>query len=422
MDYVLKNGTALIDGKLIKTDLAIINGAISLSLPTDNSSFKEIDCLNKFIFPGLVDVHVHFREPGFSYKETIKSGTDAAASSGYSAVMTMPNLKPVPDSVQNLAVQMDAIERDALIRVYPFASITKGEKGEELSDMDDMAKFVLGFSDDGVGVQSELMMERAMEKAKLYDKVISAHCEDNALLNGGYIHDGEYARAHGHRGIPSESEYRPIERDIKLVEKTGVKYHVCHVSAKESVEVIRRAKKKGLSVTAETAPHYLVFCDDDLKEDGAYKMNPPIRSKADMNALIEGIKDGTIDMIATDHAPHSKEEKGKGLKSLNGIVGIEVAFPIIYTKLVKTGVISMEKAIELMSINPAKRFGIDVEIKDGARANVAVFDLNTEYQIDSNNFKSMGKCTPFDKQKVFGKCTANFCDGRLVFENDTILR
>ena len=298
MDYVLKNGTVYIGGKFVKTDLAIVGGNISLSLPTDLSSFTTIDCLNKFIFPGFVDVHVHLREPGFSYKETIKSGTEAGACSGYSAVMTMPNLKPVPDSVDNLKAQLDIIEKDALISVYPMASITKGEKGEVLSDMEELAKYVLAFSDDGVGVQNEQFMERAMQIAKAHDKIISAHCEDNSLLNGGYIHDGEYAKRNGHKGICSASEYRPIERDMELVKKTGVKYHVCHVSAKESVEVIRKAKQNGLSVTAETAPHYLVLCDDDLQEDGAYKMNPPIRAKADRDALIEGIKDGTIDMIA----------------------------------------------------------------------------------------------------------------------------
>ena len=415
MDFVLKNGNVYTNGRFVKTDLAIVAGKVCFLMPTDISSCTVIDCLNKFIFPGFIDVHVHLREPGFSYKETIKSGTMAGASAGYSAVFSMPNLKPVPDSVENLSVQQQIIDKDAVISVYPYASITKGQKGEELSDMKDLAKHVLAFSDDGVGVQDDKMMERAMQIAKQENKLIVAHCEDNSLLNGGYIHDGEYAKAHGHKGICSASEYKQIERDIKLVEKIGVKYHVCHVSAKESVEAIRKAKKNGVNITAETGPHYLVLDDSMLKEDGAFKMNPPIRAKDDRLALVDGIKDGTIDMIATDHAPHSSEEKSRGLKSINGIVGLETAFPILYTHLVKTGEISLDKLIDLMSSNPAKRFDLDIEISEGKQANLVVFDLDNEYEIDSEKFYSMGKCTPFDKQKVFGKCKYNFTNGELVY-------
>ena len=331
MNYILKNGTIFVNGQLVKKDLAIENGKVSFSVPSNACSYTVIDCLNKFIFPGFVDVHVHLREPGFSYKETIKTGTIAAASAGYSAVFSMPNLRPVPDSVENLMVQKQIIDKDAVISVYPYASITKAQKGEGLSDMVELADHVLAYTDDGVGVQGNDMMEEAMKIAKSLDKMIVAHCEDNSLLFDGYIHDGEYAKEHGHKGICSASEYKQVERDLELVKKIGVKYHVCHVSAKESVEAIRKAKSEGVNVTAETGPHYLVLDDSMLKEDGAYKMNPPIRAKADREELIEGIKDGAIDMIATDHAPHSQEEKSRGLRSINGIVGIETAFPVLYT-------------------------------------------------------------------------------------------
>lgn len=420
MDYILKNGTAYIDGKFVKRDLSVSKGKLSFSVPSDGASFKTIDCLNKFIFPGFVDVHVHLREPGFSYKETIKTGTTAAAAAGYTAVFSMPNLNPVPDSLENLKVQQDIIVRDAVISVYPYAAITKGEKGAELADMETLAAKVRAFSDDGKGVQSAEMMEKAMLIAKKYGKVIAAHCEDEALLHGGYIHDGEYAKKHNHKGISSESEYKPIERDLELADKIGVKYHVCHVSAKESVAAIRKAKKGGADVTAETGPHYLLFDDSDLKESGAFKMNPPIRAKEDREALIEGIKDGTIDMIATDHAPHSAEEKSKGLLSLNGIVGLETAFPAVYTKLVKTGVITLEKLIELTSVNPCKRFGLNNAIEEGNVANFSVFDLGWSYKINSAEFLSMGKSTPFDGMNVYGKCKLNFCGGKPVFSDGTL--
>ncbi len=417
MDYILKNGTVYVNGKFEKKDLAIVAGKVLFSNELDLCHFSVIDCSNKYIFPGFVDAHVHLREPGFSYKETIKTGTMAGASAGYSALFSMPNLKPVPDSVENLKVQTDIIEKDAVIKVYPYASITKGQKGGELSDINELSKYVLAFSDDGVGVQSEDMMKTAMLLAKKNDKFIVAHCEDNSLLNGGYIHDGDYAKEHGHKGICSASEYKQIERDLELVKQTGVKYHVCHVSAKESVSAIRKAKSQGVDVTCETGPHYLLFDDSMLKEDGAYKMNPPIRAKDDRLALIEGIKDGTVDMIATDHAPHSAEEKSRGLKSINGIVGLETAFSVLYTKLVKSGEISLEHLIKIMSENPSDRFNLGIKVQEGGIANLTVFDLDNEYEIDSNNFKSMGKCSPFNGWKVFGKCLINFNDGKIVYSD-----
>ena len=369
-----------------------------------------------YIFPGFADVHVHLREPGFSYKETIKTGTLASAHGGYTAVCSMPNLNPVPDSVENLQKQLDIIEKDAAIAVYPYGSITVGQMGEELSDMDGMSENVIAFSDDGRGVQTDELMEKAMLKAKELGKMIVAHCEVNSLLNGGYIHDGEYAKAHGHRGICSRSEWEQIERDIKLAEKIGCAYHVCHISTKESVELIRQAKKRGVDITCETGPHYLVLSDKDLQEEGRFKMNPPLRSEEDRLALIEGIKDGTIDMIATDHAPHSAEEKGKGLeKSAMGIVGIETAFPVLYTELVLKGVITLEKLIELLSINPKKRFGIKGGTDEGQQADFCVIDLESEYEIRSEDFYSMGKATPFEGKKVKGKILHTYIKGEKIF-------
>ena len=370
--------------------------------------------LKKYIIvPGLCDVHVHFREPGFSYKETIASGSAAAAHGGYTAVCTMPNLDPVPDSAEHLQVQLDAIKRGAAIKVLPYGAITVGEKGERLADMEAISDKVCAFSDDGRGVQNDEMMREAMTAAKRLGKIIAAHCEDNSLLLGGYIHDGEYARMHGHRGISSASEYKQIERDLRLAEETGCAYHVCHISTKESVELIRQAKARGVNVTCETAPHYLVLCDEDMQEDGRFKMNPPLRSREDKQALIEGIKDGTIDMIATDHAPHSAQEKARGLAgSAMGIVGLETAFPVLYTHLVRTGVLTLDKLVELMAVNPRKRFGFPLRADD-----YAVWDLNTEYRIDPAQFCSMGKSTPFAGQTVYGRCVRNVCGGAVVWQD-----
>ena len=362
------------------------------------------------VFPGFCDVHVHFREPGFSYKETIVSGSAASARGGYTAVCTMPNLNPVPDSMEHLQQQLDLIRDGACIHVYPYGSITVGEKGETMADLADMAPHVIGFSDDGRGVQSDEMMRAAMLKAKQLGKMIVAHCEVNDLLRGGYIHDGEYAKEHGHRGICSESEWVQIARDLELVKETGVKYHVCHISTKESVDIIRKAKAAGIDVTCETGPHYLVMDDSMLQENGRFKMNPPLRSKSDREALVQGIVDGTIDMIATDHAPHSAEEKSKGLESSAfGVVGIETAFPICYTYLVKTGIITMEKLMELLVINPRKRFDIPLG------NDFSIWDLDAEYAIDPADFLSMGKATPFEGWRVQGKCMATVCDGKIVY-------
>ena len=361
------------------------------------------------VLPGFCDVHVHLREPGFSYKETIRTGTLAAARGGYTAVCAMPNLSPVPDSPEHLKIQQDIIDRNAAIAVLPYASITVGELGEELSDMEAMAPDVVAFSDDGRGVQSDELMEEAMIRAKALGKLIVAHCEVNGLLRGGYIHDGAYAAAHGHKGICSESEWRQIERDAALAKKTGCAYHVCHISTKESVEIIRRAKAECVDITCETAPHYLLLTEDDLQEDGRFKMNPPIRTKADRDALIEGILDGTIDMIATDHAPHSAEEKSGGLKdSAFGIVGLETAFPLLYTGLVKTGIITLEKLVQLLTENPRKRFGITAD------PGYTVWDLNAEYTIDPADCLSMGKATPFEGAKVSGRCL------KTVYNNEEV--
>ena len=360
------------------------------------------------VFPGFCDVHVHFREPGFSYKETIKTGSMAAAAGGYTAVCTMPNLNPVPDSAEHLRQQTDIIDKDACIGVYPYAAITVGEKGEELSALDELSD-AIAFSDDGKGVQADDMMREAMTKAKSLGKMIVAHCEVNELLRGGYIHDGEYAKAHGHRGICSESEWKQIERDIALAKEVGCAYHVCHISTKESVSLIRKAKAEGVDITCETAPHYLVLDERDLQEDGRFKMNPPLRSMKDRLALINGIIDGTIDMIATDHAPHSAEEKSKGLeKSAFGIVGLETAFPILYTKLVKTEIITLDRLLELLVVNPRRRFNIPLG------NDFSIWDLDAEYEINPDGFKSMGRATPFAGEKVFGRCLATFYNGKNV--------
>ena len=363
------------------------------------------------VFPGFCDVHVHFREPGFSYKETVASGCAAAAAGGYTAVCAMPNLNPVPDSREHLEAELAVIGRDATINVLPYAAITVGQRGEQLAALEEMAADVAGFFDDGRGVQRDDMMREAMLRAKKLGKMIVAHCEVNELLRGGYIHDGAYARAHGHRGICSESEYRQIERDLKLVEETGCAYHVCHISAKESVALIRQAKARGLDVSCETAPHYLLLDDSVLQEEGRFKMNPPVRGREDRLALIEGIQDGTIDIIATDHAPHSAEEKSRGLeKSAFGIVGLETAFPVLYTGLVLTGIISLEKLVELLSTNPRRRFNIPLTGED-----CCVWDLNERYTIDPTGFRSMGRATPFAGMEVCGRCVKTVYNGKTVY-------
>ncbi len=366
------------------------------------------------VFPGFCDVHVHFREPGFSYKETIRSGSLASARGGYTAVCAMPNLSPVPDSLEHLEEELRLIRRDAAIRVFPYGAITVGEKGEALSEMEAMAPLVVAFSDDGKGVQSESRMLEAMEEAKRLGKLIAAHCEDESLLHGGYIHDGAYARARGHRGISSESEWGPIRRDLRLVREVGCAYHVCHVSTRESVALIREAKREGLDVSCETAPHYLLLDDSLLREEGRFKMNPPLRGKEDREALLEGVLDGTVDMIATDHAPHSAEEKAGGLeKSAFGIVGLETAFPLLYTRLVRPGLLSMERLMELLAFRPRQRFGIPLGEE------YTVWELDRAFTVDPADFLSRGRATPFEGEKLFGVCRLTVLDGRPVYQNNT---
>ena len=420
MSILFSGATVYVENEFKKTDILVENGnivSVNKSL-VSSSDCSVIDCSGMYIFPGFVDVHVHFREPGFSYKETIKSGALAAARGGYTSVCTMPNLNPPPDNSENLKQQIEIINRDAVINVYPYGTITRGQKGELLSDMEDIASGVIGFSDDGRGVQSEALMFEAMIKAKNLNKMIVAHCEVNDLLRGGYIHDGEYAMQNGHRGICSESEWKQIERDIELVKKSGVAYHVCHISTKESVDLIRRAKVEGINITCETGPHYLVMNDSQIQEDGRFKMNPPIRSEDDRIALVNGLIDGTVDMIATDHAPHSAEEKGRGLeKSLMGIVGLETAFPVLYTDLVRQGIISLEKLVEAMSVSPAERFGLESGIRNGAVADFCVYNLEEKYVINPDDFLSMGKATPFKGKEVYGKCVATVCSGNIVYKD-----
>ena len=420
MNYILKNAEIFMKGKFQGVDIFIKDGSFfDISKNIINSNATVIDCKDLFIFPGFIDVHVHLREPGFFYKETIATGTAAAAHGGYTTVCSMPNLNPVPDSYENLKAQLDIIEKDSKINVIPYASITKGQNGKELSDMEELAPYVVAFSDDGRGVQSEEMMLSAMKKAKRLNKIIVAHCEDNSLLNGGYIHDGEYARAHNHKGICSESEWKPIARDIELVRKTGCAYHVCHISTKESVELIRQAKKDGLDITCETSPTYLLLNDSMLQEDGRFKMNPPIRSEEDRLALIEGLQDGTIDMIATDHAPHSAEEKSRGLAgSAMGVVGLECSFPLLYTYLVKTGIIPFERLIQLMHCEPKHRFNLEGGIAIGKKADLSIWDINKKTTVNPDKFLSKGKSTPFAGYEIYSECKLTMCGGKIVWQEN----
>lgn len=419
MNFVISNANVYRNNCFEKCHVLVENGIITAI--SDNIEVSDgvevVDAEGQYLFPGFADVHVHLREPGFVYKETIETGTSSAARGGFTHVCSMPNLNPVPDSVENLKVQLDAINKDAKIAVYPYGSITVGQKGEELSDLDGMAGDVIAFSDDGRGVQSDDMMRSAMIKAKTLDKMIVAHCEVNDLLNGGYIHDGEYAKKHGHRGICSESEWKQIERDIALAKETGVDYHVCHISTKESVALIRKAKKDGVSISCETAPHYLIFNDMDLQEHARFKMNPPIRSEADRLALIEGICDGTIDMIATDHAPHSEEEKSRGLeKSLMGVVGLETSFSAMYTHFVKTGVITLEQLMKLMHDNAKARFGIGNDIEVGKKADFTLFDVSEKFTVNPEEFATKGRFTPFEGMEMYGVCRMTVYDGKMAYK------
>ncbi len=422
MTLLIKDALCYIDGKFKKSSVLIKDGKIhslGVSISFENID-RTIDAMGKyFLIPGFVDVHIHLREPGFSYKETIKTGSAAGARAGYNVLCTMPNLNPAPDCADNLKVQTDIIDSDAVIDVLPFGTITKGRKGVgEIVDFKSMADRVVGFSDDGTGVQTEELMEQAMTECAKLGKIISAHCEVNDLLKGGYIHDGEYAKLHNHRGICSESEWAQIERDCILAEKTGCQYHVCHISTKESVDIIRRAKARGVKVTCETGPHYLTMCDMDLQEDGRFKMNPPLRSAKDRQALIEGVLDGTVDVIATDHAPHSAEEKSKGLeKSAMGVVGLETAFAVLYTKLVKTGVITLEKLVEMMSVKPREIFGIEGgRIAEGEPANLCLLDTERQWTVNPDEFVTMGRATPFEGWELCGENLLTILRGEIVYE------
>lgn len=404
------------DGVSEGTSIEVINGKIVRierggPIFPENMATLEYIMRDKLVTYGLCDVHVHLRQPGFEVKETIATGTTAAMMGGYTAVCAMPNLNPTPDTVEHIGEELKYIKDDAAINVYPYAAITVERKGRQLVDMEALHKYAIAFSDDGSGVQSDEMMRKAMEEAARLDVIIAAHCEVNDLLKGGYIHDGEYCKANGHKGICSESEWGQIARDLKLAEETGCRYHVCHISTKESVELIHEAKKRGVKVTCETGPHYLVFCDEDLQDEGRFKMNPPIRSKEDRAALLEGIKDGTIDCIATDHAPHTADEKSRGLKgSAMGVVGLETAFGVCYTHLVKTGIITLERLVQLMCLNPRRIFDLEVD----GEANFAIFDLNKKWTVDPEEFASMGKATPFEGMQLIGK------PERLIYERKLI--
>ncbi len=421
MRTILTGGTVLQDGVFRPMTLTISEGRIvSCSPDTPTADARVIDLRGCYIVPGFVDVHVHLREPGFSYKESIATGTAAAAAGGYTQVLSMPNLNPAPDSLERLRIQLARIERDAKIRVLPYGTITREEKGEAVADFDAMAPYVAGFSDDGRGVQSEAVMREAMRRAKALDKPIAAHCEDNALLRGGCIHDGVWAREHGFPGICSESEWRQLERDLRLVEETGCRYHACHISTKESVGLLRDAKRRGLPVTCETGPHYLTLCDEDLQDEGRFKMNPPLRSRADRDALLAGLLDGTIDCVATDHAPHTAEEKTRGLReSAMGIVGLETAFPVLYTRLVETGRVPLETLLDRLTVRPRRIFGLPGgQIAEGADADLTVLDFHAPHTVDPACFRSMGRATPFAGERVSAAVKMTFCKGELVYEAD----
>lgn len=422
---VLKGGRVFSGGKSFEADVVVCGDRIAevtpeaAILPGD----KVVDCRGRWVSAGLVDLHVHLREPGFSSKETIATGTAAAAHGGFTTVCAMPNLEPAPDSLENLRRETAIIERDAVVKVLPYATITRRRAGREIVDFAALKPYVVAFSDDGSGVQDDDMMLAAMRAAAANDCIIAAHCEVNSLLHGGYIHDGAYAAAHGHKGISSESEWRQIERDIKLAEQTGCRYHVCHISTKESVALIRDAKRSGVRITCETGPHYLTMCDADLREEGRFKMNPPIRSAADRDALIEGVQDGTIDVIATDHAPHTAEEKSRGLAgSAMGVVGLETSFAVIYTKLVMAGIISPERMIELMAEAPRRIFTLGGGLAAGEKADIAVFDLDNEFTVDPATFLSKGRSTPFEGWRLHGQTILTLVDGRTAYRNDEKIR
>lgn len=424
MRYLLQNAQILSSGGVFRAADVLLSGGRIVSIGDRISCSADavsMDLHKAVLFPGFVDVHVHLREPGFSYKETIRTGTLAAAHGGFAHVAAMPNLDPVPDCAAALDLQRAIIEKDALVHVHPYGAVSVGEKGERLADLEGLAPGVIAFSDDGRGVQSESLMREAMMQCRRLGKILAAHCEDNSLLHGGYIHDGAYACAHGHRGICSESEWGPIARDLRLAEETGCAYHVCHVSTKESVALIRAAKRRGVDVTCETAPHYLTFTDEDLQEDGRFKMNPPLRAREDRDALIVGLLDGTIDMLVTDHAPHSREEKARGLeKSAMGVVGLETSFAASYTALVQTGILPLGKLVDLMHGAPMRRFGCGTELAEGQPADLTAFDLTKTYTVDPETFLTMGRATPFAGRALTGVCKLTMIGGEPVWKEETL--
>lgn len=420
---IIKNGTICDGHSIRKADITVCYGhivAVAPDLPVPEGWYV-IDAAGKTVLPGLVDAHVHLREPGFSYKETIKEGTRAASRGGFTTVCTMPNLNPVPDSIAALGEQLSIIERDALVEVLPYASITKGRLGREPVDYQALAPLVAGFSDDGSGVQDAAVMRRAMVGVTETGKVLAAHCEVNDLLRGGYIHDGEYAREHGHRGICSESEWREVERDLRLARQTGCRLHICHVSTRESLMIVRQAKAEAVPITCETAAHYLAFCDKDLQEDGRFKMNPPLRSESDRNALLEAVADGTVDIIASDHAPHSAEEKSRGLeKSAMGVTGLELSFPAAYTYTVKSGLITLEHLVRMMACRPREIFGIRGGLRPGDRADITIVDLDRKFTVDPDTFVSKGKATPFAGKELYGKVEGTIAGGEVVYLSEEL--
>ena len=415
---LLKGGMLVFEGESRKCDVLVVDDKIAeigVSLVADADT-EVVDVEGCIVTYGLADVHVHLREPGYSVKETIASGTRAAARGGVTTVCSMPNLNPAPDAPDTIAIEQKMIDGQAVVEVLPYATISSKRAGRELADIEALRSLSVGYSDDGNGIQTEELMRKAMQRISAVDGIIAAHCEDDSLLHAGYIHDGEYARANGHKGICSESEWGPIERDVKLAQEESCRYHVCHISTKESVAIIRKAKENCEHISCETAPHYLILCDGDLQEDGRFKMNPPLRGAEDREALIEGVKDGTIEVIATDHAPHTAEEKSRGLKySAMGIVGIETSFALCYTHLVRKGVITIERLIALMSENPRRIFRLGGAMRVGERADIAVFDINTPYVIDSSEFLSMGKATPFEGEEVYGRCMLTLFGGEKVW-------
>ncbi len=419
VSLLISGAKVWLEGSFVQRDVLVEDGRIVEISDhiTPREGIRTVEASGKMLLPGLVDMHVHLREPGYGYKESIHSGTRASARGGFTVVCPMPNLNPAPDSLEHIKEQFDIIERDAIIEVLPYATITTARKGEECVDYETLAPLVAGFSDDGSGVQSAERMEEAMRGIAATGKILAAHCEVESLLRGGYIHDGEWAKAHGHKGICSESEWAEVKRDIEIAERTGCRLHCCHISTKESVELIRQAKRRGVKVTCETAPHYLALCDEDMREEGRFKMNPPLRSRADMEALREGVADGTIDVIATDHAPHSAEEKSKGLeKSAMGVVGIETSLSAIYTFMVASNLISLERLVEIMSLTPRRLLGIGEGIKRGAVIDATLVDFGAEYTVDPAEFLSKGKSTPFEGMRLRGQVLLTIAGGKIAYE------